>query len=83
MNKMKKRKILRKMKAEGAAHDPEIEVPDRPEIPSIVDRVDEILGERGNRNLGRPTQIIQLVALEETLVGAAIGDEEQQRHGEE
>ena len=55
----------------------------RPEIPAIVDRADEILGVHGHRNLRRPTEAIQFIALEETFVGAAIGNEEQQRHGEE
>jgi len=66
------------IEAEGAAHDAGMEVAYRPEIPGIVRRVCEILGEHGNRSLGRPAQAIQLIAL---LSGAGIGDGEQQRHG--
>jgi hypothetical protein len=83
MEKMEREKIRPEIETERAAHDAEIEVAHRPEIPAIVDRVDEILGEVGSRNLWCPTQAIQLVALEETLGSAAIGDEEQQRQGEE
>jgi hypothetical protein len=81
VEKVERQKILRKIEAVGAAHDPEVEVAHGPEIPGIVDRLNQILGERGNRSTRRPTQAIQLVAPEVTLVGAAIGDKKQQRHG--
>src|SRR5580658_2446678 len=79
---MERQKIMPEVEAESPAHDPEIEMAHRAEIPCIVNRVDEIFGEIGKRNLGRPTQGVQLIALKETLGSAAIGNREQQRHGE-
>jgi hypothetical protein len=74
---MQRQKVTPKIEAEEAAHNPEVEVAHRPEIPRIVDRVEEFLGEVGSGNPGRPTQAVQLIAAEVTPGGATIGDKEQ------
>ena len=75
--------VLRKIEAEVLAHDREIEVPHRPEIPGQELGREHAGQEVRARKIGCPTGVVQLIVLKISFVRAAVRDEEEQRGGKE